>query len=146
MDLDPYIMPMCFSHFCSYAFSVGQSSINSESESVSRSVVSDSATAWTVDHQTPLSMGFPRQEHWSGLPFPPPGDLPNPGIKLTSLASPALAGEFFTTAHTGSSPNIVFHLVGRIVFIQSFLINICVAPFLTFINNASVVVYIRLDL
>ena len=80
------------------------------------------------------------------MPFPAPGDLPDTGIKLTSLASPALAGEFFTTAHTGSSPNIVFHLMGRIVFIQSFLINICVAPFLTFINNASVVVYIRLDL
>ena len=110
------------------------------------SVVSHSVTPWTVALQAPLSTGFPRQEYWSGLPFPPLVDLPNLGIKLTSLASPALAGEFFTTAHTGSSPNIVFHLVGRIVFIQSFLINICVAPFLTFINNASVVVYIRLDL
>ena len=68
-----------------------------------------------------------RQEYWSGLPFPPLVDLPNPGIKLTSLASPASAGEFLTTAHAGSSPNIVFHLVGRIVSIQSFLINICVA-------------------
>ena len=42
-------------------------------------------------------MGFSRQEYWSGLPFPSPGDLPNPGIKLTSFASPALAGRFFTT-------------------------------------------------
>ena len=42
-------------------------------------------------------MGFPRQEYWSGLPFPPPGDLPNLGIKPTSFVSPALAGRFFTT-------------------------------------------------
>ena len=52
---------------------------------------------WTVAHQAPLTMGFSRQEHWSGLPCPPPGDLPNPGIKLASSMSPALAGRFFTT-------------------------------------------------
>ena len=52
---------------------------------------------WTIAHQAPLSMGFSRQEYWSGLPFPPPGDLPNPGIELTSLVSPASAGRFFTT-------------------------------------------------
>ena len=46
-------------------------------------------------HQVPLSMGFPRQEHWSGLLFPSPGDLPDPGIEPMSLASPALAGRFF---------------------------------------------------
>ena len=51
------------------------------------------ATLWTVAHQAPLSMGFPKQEYWSGLPFPSPGDLPNLKIKLTSLESPALAGE-----------------------------------------------------
>ena len=50
--------------------------------------------------QAPLSMGFSRQEHWSGLPFPTPGDLPNPGIQLESLVSPALAGSFFTTNTT----------------------------------------------
>ena len=50
------------------------------------SVVSDSATPWTVTHQAPLSMEFSRQEHWSGLlPFPPPRDLPNPGITPVSL-------------------------------------------------------------
>ena len=54
------------------------------------------ATPWTVAHQAPLFMEFPRQEYWSGLPFPTLGDLPNPGIKLTSLASLALAGRFFT--------------------------------------------------
>ena len=46
------------------------------------------ATPWTVDSQAPLSMGFPRREYWSGLPFPSPGDLPNPQIELESLASP----------------------------------------------------------
>ena len=53
---------------------------------------------WTVARQTPLSMGFPRQEYWSRLPCPPPGDLPNPGIEL---ASPVLAGGFFTTEPPG---------------------------------------------
>ena len=61
------------------------------------------ATLWT--HQAPLFMGFPRQETWSGLPRPPAGDLPNPGIKTASLMSPALAGRvffffFFTTSAT----------------------------------------------
>ena len=60
------------------------------------SVMSDLfATPWTVDHQAPLSMGFPRQEYRSGLPFPSPGALPNPGNELMSLVSPALAGGFF---------------------------------------------------
>ena len=53
------------------------------------SVISDSATPRTVAHQDPLSMGFARPEYWSGLPFPPPVDLPDPGIELTV---PALAG------------------------------------------------------
>ena len=55
-------------------------------ESVNHSVVSNSATPWIVAHQAPLSMEFSRQEYWSGLPFPPLGDLPNPGIKLRSPA------------------------------------------------------------
>ena len=68
------------------------------------SVISDSfATPWTVAHQTPLSMGFPRQEYWSGLPWPPPGDLPNPGIEP---ASPALAGGFFTTSATWEAQSL----------------------------------------
>ena len=60
--------------------------------------------AWTAACQAPLSMEFPRQEYWSGLPLPSPGDLPNPGIKPTSLASPALAGGFFTTSTTCETP------------------------------------------
>ena len=58
------------------------------------------ATPWTVAHQAPLSMGFSRQEYRSGLPFPSPGDLPDPGIEPTSLISPALGGGFFTTSTT----------------------------------------------
>ena len=55
----------------------------------------------TVARQAPLSMEFSRQEYWNGLPFPTPGDLPGPGIKPMSLASPALVGRFFTTALPG---------------------------------------------
>ena len=50
---------------------------------------------WTIAHQAPLSMGFSRQEYWRGLTCPPPGDLSDLGIKLTSLMSPGLAGRFF---------------------------------------------------
>ena len=56
-------------------------------------------------HQAPLSMGLPRQEYWSGLPFPTPGDLPDPRIESASPASPALAGGFLTTEPHGK-PNI----------------------------------------
>ena len=57
-----------------------------------------SVTPRTVARQAPLSVGFPRQEHWSGLPFPSPGDLPSPGIESTS---PVLTGGFFTTEPPG---------------------------------------------
>ena len=74
------------------------------------SVVSNSfATLWTIDHQVPLSVGFPRQEYWSGLPFPSSGDLPNPRIKSVS---PALAGGFFTTEPPEKPP---IHLVAQSV-------------------------------
>ena len=56
------------------------------------------ATLWTVAHQAPLSMEFSRQGYWSGWPCPPPGDFPDPGIEPTSLMSPALTGQFFTTS------------------------------------------------
>ena len=58
------------------------------------------ATLWTVARQDPLSMGFSQQEHWSGLPCPPPGDLPNPGIEPTSFPSTTLTGGSFTTSAT----------------------------------------------
>ena len=58
------------------------------------------ATLWTAACQAPLSKGFSRQEYWSGLPFPSPGDLSHPGIELHLFMSPALAGRFFTTSAT----------------------------------------------
>ena len=59
---------------------------------LSCSVVSNSLTLWTITHQAPLSMGFLRQGCWSESPFPPPGNLPSPGIEPAVLTSPALAG------------------------------------------------------
>ena len=73
-----------------------------------------SATARTVAHQTLLSMSFPSQEYWSGLPFLPPKDLPNPGIELASLVSPALAGNFFST---GTTWDPIFGLPGALVIV-----------------------------
>ena len=61
-------------------------------------VFNSSATPWTVAHQGPLSMEFPRQEYWSGLPFLSPGHLPDPWIELTF---PALAGGFFIAGPAG---------------------------------------------
>ena len=60
------------------------------------SVLSDSGTPWTVARQAPLSLGFPRQEHWTGLPFPFPGDLPNPG---NEPGSPALQADSLLSDH-----------------------------------------------
>ena len=65
---------------------------------LTRSVMSDSATPWTVVRQDPLSVEFSWQEYWSGLPFPLPGDLPDPGIELTS---PALAVYSLPLNHLG---------------------------------------------
>ena len=61
-------------------------------------------TLWTVAHRAPLSLEFSRQEYWSGLPCPPPGTLPHPGIEPVSYTSPSLAGRFFTTSITREAP------------------------------------------
>ena len=60
------------------------------------------ATPWTVAHQSSLAMGFSRQEYWSGLPFPPPGDLPDPGIEPVSPVSPAWLADSLPLSHLGS--------------------------------------------
>ena len=65
---------------------------------------------WTV---APLSMGFPRQEYWSGLPCPPLGDLPNPGTEPVSLTSPVLAGGLFTTSATWGALSDVYMFLNR---------------------------------
>ena len=64
------------------------------------------STPQTVAYQVPLSMGFSRQEYRRGLPFPSPEDLPNSGIKQTSLMSPELAGGLLTTSATWEGPNV----------------------------------------
>ena len=61
---------------------------------------------WTIAHQASLSVGFSRQEYWSRLPFPPPGDFSDPGIEPVSLAFPALAGRFFTTSTTWETQEV----------------------------------------
>ena len=63
-------------------------------------------TLWTIAHHSPLSLKLSRQEYWSGLLSPPPGDLPYPGIEPASLMSPALAGGFFTAIATWEAPYI----------------------------------------
>ena len=70
------------------------------------------ATSWTVAHQALLSVGFSKQEYWSGLPFPPPGDLPDPGIEPES---PVLAGGFFTTSATWEAQLYRCHLRRNVV-------------------------------
>ena len=69
-----------------------------------------SETLWTAACQAPLSMGFSKQEYWSGLKCPHPGDLPNPGIKPTSLMSPALVGGFFITRVTWEAQSVVYFI------------------------------------
>ena len=67
-------------------------------------------TPWSTAHQA-LFMGFSRQEHWSGLPCPLPGDLLNPEIEPTSLTSPALAGEFFTISSVWEAPHLLWKVL-----------------------------------
>ena len=82
--------------------------LESESSSVHVGLL---ATPWTVALQASLSMSFSRQEYWSGLPCPPPGDLPEPGIELTSLISPVLTGSFFTTSGTWEALFSLHHII-----------------------------------
>ena len=79
---------------------------------LSCSDMSDSATPWTVALQVPLPVEFSREEYWIGLPFPTPGDLPEPGIEPKSLVSRALAGRFFTTAPPGKPKLTVLQFGG----------------------------------
>ena len=73
------------------------------------------AIQWTVARQALLSMGFSRQENWSGLPCPPPEDFPDPGTEPISLMSPALAGEFFTTSTTDTNTCLYACVYERII-------------------------------
>ena len=73
-------------------------------------------TPWTVVHQPPLSMGFPRQEYWSVLPCPPLGHLPNPGVEPVSPVGPALAGGFFTTEPPGKHSMSIYTFKQKLSF------------------------------
>ena len=75
---------------------------------LSHSVISDSATPWTVAHQAPLSMGFPRQEYWSGLPFPTQGHLSDPGIEPGSSASRQILNHCTTWEAPNPNPEDCF--------------------------------------
>ena len=93
------------------------------------------ATPWTVALQAPLFMEFSRQEYWSGLPFPTPQDIPDPGIEPESLASPALTDGFFTTAPPGN-PGKILSIIDTMKHIISpgliYLITESLVPFFFF--------------
>ena len=90
----------------------------------------NSATPWTVAHQASLSIGFSRQEYWSGLPCPSPDDLPTPGIESASLMSPAAAGGLFTSSTTQEAcilraeKMVLLALLSRLL--QVYSLSICV--------------------
>ena len=82
-------------------------------------------TLWTVALQAPLFMGFSRQEHWSGLPFPSPGNHSHPGFKLASLKCPALPGGFFTTSTTWEALSKVYSYgkIANLIIVQAEILN-----------------------
>ena len=96
-------------------------------------------TPWTVAQQAPLFMGFSRQEYWSGLPCPPSGDHPNPGIKPRSLTSPALAGRFFTTSAPGKPSKLltILHSPAQCPLLSSPLCASCSPSMCCPINNSA---------
>ena len=99
------------------------------------------ATLWTVALQAPLSKRFSKQEHWSRLPCPPPGDLPDPGIEPVSLMSPAMAGMFFTTRATWDWMLIIIEYISYLwrllliflvvlIFLKNVLVNFWILKYL----------------
>ena len=88
------------------------------------------ATLQTVAHQAPVSMGFSRQEHWSGLPCPPPGGLPHPRMESASLTSPALVGRFFITSATWEARNIYKeNRIMKTIFMSLVDVRVCLLEF-----------------
>ena len=105
-----------FTFYESLSFLIPQPMVNHFSHPNHFSRVRFFATLFTVARQASLSMGLSRQEYWSGLPFPSPGDIPNPGIEAESLISPALAGGFFITS--AYSPNFPINNSGTLLSIN----------------------------
>ena len=93
-----------------------------------------------VARQAPLFMGFSRQEYWSGLPFPPPGDRPNPGIELAFLISPAMASGFFTTEPPGKPQDAI--ICQKNNYLSPFLLKERQTPHLDIHFLATVVVFV----
>ena len=83
--------------------------------------MADSVALWTIARQAPLSMGFSRQEYWSGLPCPPPGALPDSGIGPTSLMSPALVGRFFINSITWEAQYCVCVYIYIYTYIHTYI-------------------------
>ena len=96
------------------------------------------ATPWTVAHWAPLSMGFPRQEQWSGLPFPSPGDLPDPGMETMSLVSSALASGFLTAelSHQGSPHLKLEEWKEQGTSNTDFILNVCLPWYLWHLRSS----------
>ena len=103
------------------------------------------ATPWTVARLGPLSMRFSRQEYWSGLPFCPPGGLPNPGIKPVSPVSSALAGGFLTTEPQGMLYIHIYYTCIYIIYVIYIMYNIILLYIYTFFFRLfSIIVYHRI--
>ena len=92
-----------------------------------------SVTPWTVAHQALLSMGFSRQEYWSGLPCASSGCIPDPGVEPTSLASLALVGGFFTTVPPGKPIYIYYYHILIVIVVLKIIITVKHFPFPFFI-------------
>ena len=80
-------------------------------------------TLWTVAHQASLSMGFSKQEYWSGLPCPPPGDLPDPGIEPVFHAASASQGDSLLLSHLGSPYIFYMHIIMNYIYNIIFIIS-----------------------
>ena len=89
-------------------------SCNPSSSQTLSKVLGNSETPQTVTRQAPVSMGFSQQGYWSGLPFPPPGALPDPGMGPMSLVSPTLANGFFTNGATWKAPQFGYSGLNKI--------------------------------
>ena len=103
------------------------------------------STLWSIAHQTPLSVGFSRQEYWSGLPFPSLGDLPNPGIEPRSLIPPAVAGRFLPLVPPGKPCNSLPELAAPPGLPFFYSLFSCVLYFLSPAFSALSLLYIFLN-